>query len=344
MSDGSSEKQQTVTPHVSHISHGSILIPLLRIFAISSVTLCLSFLVSNYLTFWWGWPGINDHIGNIVRMPALSWAQVMIYLFPVIAVVALVLRTSERALHEDSERLSEFAAYIIRAAFWAVLLVGLADMVISFLRVEGMLVSVVGEQLASDLGRSIFRGRYVHFPIIGLAFVIALFNRSLGFDWLALLIVAAEIQIVIARFVFSYEQAFMADLVRFWYGALFLFASAYTLIQEGHVRVDIIYTSFSERGKAWTNTLGSALLGMPLCWTILTMGMWTRSNVITGPLLSYEVTQSGYGLYVKYLLAAFLLVFAVSMLVEFASYLLRNAAVLMHEPDYHPDLEEHAKI
>jgi len=38
--------------------------------------------------------------------------------------------------------------------------------------------------------------------------------------------------IVISRFIFSYEQAFMADLVRFWYGALFLFASAYTLLED----------------------------------------------------------------------------------------------------------------
>jgi len=136
----------------------------------------------------------------------------------------------------------------------------------------------------------------------------------------------------------------MADLVRFWYGALFLFASAYTLIEEGHVRVDILYAGFSERGKAWTNTLGSLFLGIPLCWIVLTTGMWGKSNAITGPVLSFEVTQSGYGMYVKYLLAAFLLVFAVSMLIEFASYMLRNAAVLLHEPDYHPDLEEHAKI
>lgn len=36
----------------------------------------------------------------------------------------------------------------------------------------------------------------------------------------------------------------MADLVRFWYAALFLFASAYTLLEEGHVRVDVFYAGF----------------------------------------------------------------------------------------------------
>ena len=50
------------------------------------------------------------------------------------------------------------------------------------------------------------------------------------------------------------------------------------------------------------------------------------------------------GFYVKYLLAGFLLVFAVSMLVQFMGYFLRNAGVLLHDPGYHPDMEEHAHI
>lgn len=343
MSHGPSDEKTRLTPHVSHAVNGGWEIPALRIFALSSVAMCFSFLVSNYLNFWWGFPGLNFLFSN-PDTGMQAWLQLLLYVLPIIAVAALVLRTPARALHEDSELLSEITAYIIRGAFWAVLLIGLADILISFLRIEGLLAGLVGAQLESDLGRSIFRGQYVHYPILAISFVIAFFSRSLGFHWLALLIVVAEIQIVIARFIFSYEQAFMADLVRFWYGALFLFASAYTLIEEGHVRVDILYAGFTERGKAWTNTLGSVCLGMPLCWIVLTMGVWNKSNVITGPLLSFEVTQSGYGLYVKYLLAAFLLVFAVSMLVEFASYFLRNVAVLLHEPDYHPDLEERAQI
>ncbi len=262
---------------------------------------------------------------------ALAWIQLVFYLGPIAGIVALVLLTRDRPLRADAESLAALAAYIARAAFWAVLLVGLVDMVISFLRVEGILAPVVGEGLAKDLGRSSFRGDYVHYPLMGVSLVIAYFTRSLGFIWLALLIVLAEFQIVISRFVFSYEQAFMGDLVRFWYGALFLFASAYTLIEEGHVRVDILYTGFSERGKAWTNAIGSLVLGVPLCWVVLTRGMDGKANLINAPLLSYEVTQSGFGMYVKYLMAGFLVVYALSMLVVFVSYFLSSAAVLLRE-------------
>jgi len=208
----------------------------------------------------------------------------------------------------------------------------LVDILISFLRVEDLLSPLIGDALSQALGRPQFRGIYVHYPLILLSFVIAFFNRSLGFTWLAFLVVLAEFQIVISRFVFSYEQPFMGDLVRFWYAALFLFASAYTLVNEGHVRVDVFYSRFSKRSRAWSNTAGTVLLGLPLGWIILMTGMWDKTSSINSPVRSFEVSQSGYGLYVKYLMVGFLAVYAVSMIIQFSSYLLDKVADLRQEP------------
>jgi TRAP-type mannitol/chloroaromatic compound transport system permease small subunit len=238
------------------------------------------------------------------------------------------------SLRRDSESISRFNTWLIRGAFFAVLLIGLGDTVISFLRIEGLLEGFVGEQMTRDLGRSNFRGIRVHVPLMLLGFIIALFTRTLGFIWLALLIVCAELLIVITRFVFSYEQAFMGDLVRFWYAALFLFASAYTLIEEGHVRVDVFYAGFSSRTKGFVNAIGSVLLGMSLCWTILIVGLGSKSSIIYAPLRSFETSQSSYGLYVKYLMAGFLGVFAVTMLIQFVSYLMAAVADLRDEPGH----------
>ena len=68
------------------------------------------------------------------------------------------------------------------------------------------------------------------------------------------------------------------------------------------------------------------------------------ASAINGPLLTFEVTQSGFGLYIKYLLAGFLMIFALSMLVQFMSYMLSNMATLLHEPGHKQDLEEHAAV
>jgi len=318
---------------------------LIRTVALSIVAIMLLFLINNYLNFWQQWPGLPaffSHQGwfglEALRTPLVDgqitkgWLQLLSYLGVVALVVLYVLWSHKRSLRSDAALLSGFAAYIIRAAFWAVLIIGFVDIFISFLRVEDLLSPLVGNDLSDAIGRPRFRGIYVHYPLVLLSFVIAFFARSPGFPWLAFLVVLAEFQIVISRFVFSYEQAFMGDLVRFWYAALFLFASAHTLVHDGHVRVDVLYSHFSKRGRAWSNTVGSLLLGLPLGWIILVTGMWLKTSSINSPLHSFEVTQSGYGLYVKYIMVGFLAVFAVSMIIQFSSYLLINVADLRQEP------------
>ena len=123
----------------------------------------------------------------------------------------------------------------------------------------------------------------------------------------------------------------MGDLVRMWYAALFLFASSYALVNEGHVRVDVLYSRFKDRAKAYSNAVGCLLLGIPLCWIILMTGMWGKGSSLNSPLLSFEVYQQGFGMYTKYLMVGFLIVFAVCMLVQFTGYFLYNVAQLLGE-------------
>lgn len=351
----------TVSSHLS--SHGSgqserndSATRLLRILAGASVAAVFLYLINSYLTFWLQWPGVPAFFADRqwlgvepLRNPlegaavAFGWVQLLMYPAALVAVIGYVTMTPRIGLRADSDRLSELSSFIIRGAFYAVLIIGLVDWVISAIRVEGALYRFVGPELANELGRPTFRGVYIHYPLLAVSFVIAYFTRSLGFPWLALLIVVAEIQIVLSRFVFSYEQAYMGDLVRFWYAALFLFASAYALPHEGHVRVDVFYARFTKRGKARTNAIGSVALGLPLCWVILTTGMWEQGSSLISPLVSYEISQAGYGLYIKYLMAGFLVVYAVSMAIQFTSYFLNAVADLREEPGG-PDEEEHAEV
>ena len=297
------------------------------------VCMVLLFLLNNYAVFWLGVPQVAQTLTHMLGSASkpLDGEQFSQGLFAlgaygaiIIVVIGFTLKKSARSLQDDADLYSRLAAYVVRAAFWSVLLIGLADMTISFLRVENYLAAIAGQDLTTQLGRPIFRGLYVHYPLMVLSLIIAYFSKTLGFTWLTFLVVLAEFLIVVTRFVFSYEQAFMGDLVRFWYAALFLFASAYTLVHEGHVRVDVLYASFSKRNKALSNVFGSLLLGLPLCWTILTQGMSGKGSSINSPLLSFEISQSGFGMYVKYLMAAFLLVFAVSMAIQFTSSILSN--------------------
>lgn len=325
------------------------LMTLSRCFAYSMVIALLLYLINNYLVYWQGLPGpfiLMSHY-QFAGLEALDqpldsqqlnqgWMQLIAYSTTLFLGLVYVVKTTGRTLHDEAYRFSEMTAYIIRMSFWSVVLVGSTDMLISFLRVEDLLEPLVGEELTTQLGRSIFRGSYVHYPLIILSFFMAAIFRKISICWLALFVVLSEFLIVITRFVFSYEQAYMGDIVRFWYAALFLFASAYTLVAEGHVRVDVVYAGMARRTKAWANTIGCLVLGMPICWVILMHGMGGRGNSINSPILSFEVSQSGYGMYVKYIMAGFLVVFAVSMLIQFVSYLLYNINEILK-----PSEEEH---
>lgn len=309
----------------------STLVSLTRVLSWGTLGLLLVYLVSSVLTISFGWPGPLEIFAGVFDVQSIL--QLLAYTAAVGYGLYRGFGTHGVSLRDESASISRFNAWLIRGAFFAVLFVGVGDAIISFLRVEDLLEATVGEQHTRNLGRSTWRGTYVHFPLLLLGFLVALVTRTLGFIWLSLLIVAAELLIVITRFVFSYEQAFMGDLVRFWYAALFLFASAYTLIEEGHVRVDVFYASFSTRVKGIVNAIGTIVLGMSLCWTILIIGLGKKSSIIYAPLRSFETSQSGYGLYVKYLMAGFLAVFAITMLIQFVSYLMAAVADLRDEPN-----------
>jgi len=310
-----------------------------RIFVLSCVGLALTHLINNYLIFWREWPGPISVIANQFgdgptlqsELLILGSLQLAFLAFVILGIIIYVKITPHKSLLLESDQLSRLAAYLCRGSFWAVFLVGFIDMGISFLRVEDWLSPALGKELALELGRSNFRGTFVHYPLILVGFIIAFRHKGLGFIWLAFLIVIAEFLIVVSRFVFSYEQAFMGDLVRMWYAALFLFASANALVTEGHVRVDVFYANMRLQKKALSNALGSVVLGLPLCWVILLIGMWDKGSSINSPLRSFEISQQGFGMYIKYMMVGFLVVFALTMLIQFCSYFLENLGLLLGE-------------
>lgn len=309
-----------------------------RLFGWLVVAALAAFLANSWLTFVSGWPG---SAAALTGGDGRAWLQLLLYPLTGLVAVAHVLATRQTSLRRDCARLTAFVIWLVRCGFWAVLLVGVTDAAISFLRVEGLLPAVVGEQLATELGRPHYRGATVHVPLLILGLLVGTFTRTLGFPWLALLVVVAELAIVFTRFVFSYEQAFMGDLVRFWYAALFLFSSAYTLLEEGHVRVDVLYANMRETTRGAVNAIGSVLLGMTFCWTILLVGFANKSAVIASPLFNFEISQSGFGMYVKYLMAGFLAFFAITMLLQFVAYLFESVADWRGEPGGRPHEAAH---
>ncbi|MGB0935851.1 MAG: TRAP transporter small permease subunit [Colwellia sp.] len=86
---------------------------------------------------------------------------------------------------------------------------------------------------------------------------------------LMLLMVANVFIDVIMRYFFNDVSIAMQELEWHLFGAMFMFGLAYTLKEDAHVRVDIVYDRMSAAKKAWVNILGSLFLALPITLFIL---------------------------------------------------------------------------
>ncbi len=302
--------------------------PMVRMIGWAMLASLAAFMINNVLVVGFGFPGTVAAFSGQGGM-----VSVVVWVVAMLAALVLVLASRDVPLREDALRIHRFNVFLIRAAFWVVLLVGLADATVALLRTENLLTPFLSEDTIRSLNLSRYVGARIHLPLIALGFVIAMFTRTLGFPWLALMIVAAELAIVISRFVFSYEQALMGDLVRYWYAALFLFASAYTLFEDGHVRVDVLYAGFTDRTRGFVNAIGALVLGMTSMWVILWVGFHGKQSIINAPVMNFEISQQGsVGMFIKYQMAAFLGVFAITMIIEFVAFFFEAVADWRGEP------------
>jgi TRAP-type mannitol/chloroaromatic compound transport system permease small subunit len=83
--------------------------------------------------------------------------------------------------------------------------------------------------------------------------------------WASLLMVLGMCATVILRYGFSLSFVALQEAVMYLHAALFMLGAAYTLQQDGHVRIDIFQRNFSPRGRAWVELLGVLGLLWPLC-------------------------------------------------------------------------------
>jgi TRAP-type mannitol/chloroaromatic compound transport system permease small subunit len=90
-------------------------------------------------------------------------------------------------------------------------------------------------------------------------------NDRLGVvaNWLVL--AACLISAANAMSRYAFDQSSNARLEIQWYliAAIVMLGASYTLKVNEHVRVDIIYTHLSERGKEWLDMIGTALFLVP---------------------------------------------------------------------------------
>lgn len=75
---------------------------------------------------------------------------------------------------------------------------------------------------------------------------------------------------VVMRYVFRTSFVFTQELEWHLFAFIFLVGAGYTLLHNGHVRVDIVYARLTPRAQAWVDAVCCLLFLFPGCWLVLT--------------------------------------------------------------------------
>lgn len=93
------------------------------------------------------------------------------------------------------------------------------------------------------------------------------FGRAIS--WLVLLMVCVVFADVIMRYAVNRSWVFMQEFEWYLFGMSYLLAAGYTMLYDEHVRVDIFYSRFSPRKKAWSDFVLLFVFFFPSCLMII---------------------------------------------------------------------------
>ena len=82
-------------------------------------------------------------------------------------------------------------------------------------------------------------------------------------SWLILLAILVSAANAVIRKIFDTSSNAWLELQWYLFGAAFMLAAAYTLKQNEHIRIDVVYGLFSRRVQHWIDLLGHLLFLMP---------------------------------------------------------------------------------
>jgi TRAP-type mannitol/chloroaromatic compound transport system permease small subunit len=124
----------------------------------------------------------------------------------------------------------------------------------------------------------------------------------------------------IMRYFFNSGSIALQEMEWHLFSIVFLFGMAFTLKEDGHVRVDILYDSFSPRWKAIVNIGGALLFLIPLSVLIAEGSYWYVHEAYT----TNEISGDPGGLGMRWLIKSVIPASFVFLIVSAIGFILHN--------------------
>ena len=110
-------------------------------------------------------------------------------------------------------------------------------------------------------------GQPAHTSYSTLRNFIALSGKTVA--WLTVVMVLLTFTIVILRYGFNLGWIWLQETLTYLHVTVFAVATAWTLQQDGHVRVDIFYADMPVRKRALVDLIGTLIFLLPFCVFLL---------------------------------------------------------------------------
>ncbi|MFQ3622324.1 MAG: TRAP transporter small permease subunit [Acetobacteraceae bacterium] len=156
--------------------------------------------------------------------------------------------------------------------------------------------------------------------------------------WLAVLLVLLQLAVVLLRYGFSTSFIQLQESVVYTHATLFMLGIAYTMLHEGHVRVDILYADWPPRRRAWIDLVGVLAAVLPFALLVL----WTCWPFVAASWRIREGAIAYGGLPFQYLLKSLIPAMAVLLLLQAVAHACRCALTIAgRRADHRATAEAH---
>ncbi len=143
--------------------------------------------------------------------------------------------------------------------------------------------------------------------------------------WLSTLMVLTVVYDVIMRYGFKMGNIAVQEMEWHLFAVVFLIGAAYSLKKDAHVRVDILYTKFSTKQKAWVDLLGTFIFLIPFSIMII----YACRGFIESSWAVREISPDPGGLPARYLLKAVIPAGFVLLILQGISQAIKNLLIIV---------------
>lgn len=154
-------------------------------------------------------------------------------------------------------------------------------------------------------------------------------NRLVGsvIRWFALFMVIIQFGVVIMRYTFGFSSIAVNESVLYLHAMLFMLGAGYTLLVDGHVRVDIFYAKSSPEHQAKIDIFGHIALLIPAMLAVI---YWSWPSVSNAWAIKEGAISVG-GIPAVWLLKGLIPAFCLLLIIQSIACILKNILFLINK-------------